>query len=839
MRHIDLNGKWHVSETGKPELLPASVPGCIHADLLAAKKITDPYYRDQEGALQWIGKTDWVYSREFQVPHSLLRHDRILLRCEGLDTLATILINGAEVGRTNNMFRTWEFEVKGLLHAGMNRIEIRFSSAVNHVTARMAARPKESPLPQWAQPGGTLGAMFIRKEQSNFGWDWGPCLVTCGIWRPIQMVGFDQARLTDLHVVQDHSRKDCVKLDVSTTAEFTGRPAGLSVDVEVSFKGTVVAAGSAALKSRKAKVELSIKNPELWWPNGLGAHPLYQVSVKLRTAGGQLLDQANRRIGLRTLTLDRHQDQWGESFQFVINGVPFFAKGANWIPGDAILSRMKHADYARLLTDAVAANMNMIRAWGGGIYENDAFYDLCDELGLCVWQDFMFACAAYPVFERDFMASVKAEAEDNIRRLRHHACLALWCGNNELEMGIVSEKWYHTENWKKQTMSWRDYAKLFDKLLPEAVAQHDPGRDYWPCSPHTPAAYNRDNFWSAEAGDSHYWGVWHGRQPFESYRTCLHRFTSEFGFQSFPEPKTVRGYTLPGDRNVTSAVMEHHQRSQIGNTAIMQYMCDWFLLPRDFESTLWLSQILQGIGMKFAVEHWRRSMPRSMGALYWQLNDCWPVASWSSIDYHGRWKALHYMARQFYAPVLVSALEDATAGTVAVHVTNDLREPVTGRLTWTVTNAAGKRLTGGTKPCTAAPLADTHLETLTLAGILKDKGPGDVLVWLEFKAKGVQRSTNLALFARPKHLKLTKPSISKTIRSLQDGSFEVTLKSRTPALWTWLELKGADARLSDNFIHLQPGRSEKVRITPARPMSLADVKRAITVRSLTDTHDVH
>jgi beta-mannosidase len=837
MHQVDLGGKWSVRKAGTIETYAAQVPGNIHHDLLRAKKLADPYQRDNESAAQWVGAADWIYSREITVPPFILKQDRVLLRCEGLDTLATLTLNGKPVGETDNMFRIWEFDVKNLLRKGSNRLEVRFASAVKFAAARASERPKNQPLPQWAQPGAVSGGMVLRKEPCNFGWDWGPCLVTCGIWRPIQLIAFNTARFSDLHISQDHSRKDRVTLTLQAATETTGQPAPLRVKVAVVFQNKKPLTREVVLKRGKAVAELEIQNPQLWWPNGMGPHPLYDVTLELLTADGERLDATTRRIGLRTLKLDRHPDKWGESFQFVVNGVPFFAKGANWIPGDAILARMTRADYERLISDAATANMNMLRAWGGGIYEDNAFFDICDRLGICVWQDFMFSCSTYPTFDTRFMASVQAEVEDNIRRLRHHPSLALWCGNNELEQGLVSEKWYHAQTWKKWTMSWRDYARLFDRLLPETIRRLDPERDYWPGSPHTPPPYDRNDFNSAKAGDAHLWEVWHGRKPFEWYRTCEHRFNSEFGFQSFPEPRTVRGYTAAGDRNVTSAIMEHHQRSSIGNTAIMQYMSDWFLLPRDFVSTLWLSQILQGMAMKYAVEHWRRSMPRGMGTLYWQLNDCWPVASWSSIDYHGRWKALHYMARHFFAPALVSGVMDAERGTVQVHVTSDNPDAQPGRLTWILTDAQGKPIKRGRLQTTVPVRKSINVASLSFRQELKRHGVRHLLLWLELSIKGRIVSTDLVIFSRPKHLALNQPDIQACVKTGKNGTFRVTLKTNHAALWTWLELDATGARWSDNFVHLRPGRVVSIDSTPTRPLTLAAFRRQLVVRSLWDTSD--
>ncbi len=578
--------------------------------------------------------------------------------------------------------------------------------------------------------------------------------------------------------------------------------------------------------------KLTIHQPELWWPNGLGAQPLYEIEVRLvDPVSSSVLDTTVKRIGLRTLRLDRRRDQWGESFQFVVNGVPFFAKGANWIPADGLLGRMTPERYRRLVSDTAAANMNMLRVWGGGIYEHQAFYEACDELGICVWQDFMFACSTYPSFDPGFMASIEAEARDQVRRLRHHPCLALWCGNNELEQGLVGDR-----GWQGGQMPWEEYAKVFDRMLPEIVAELNPDTDYWPGSPHSPMG-DRSDHRNPACGDAHLWDVWHGKKTFEWYRTCEHRFNSEFGFQSFPEPSTARGYTAPEDRNITSWIMEHHQRSGAGNATIMHYMLDWFRLPVGFDNTLWLSQILQGMAIKYACEHWRRSMPRGMGTLYWQLNDTWPVASWSSIDYHGRWKALHYMARHFFAPLLVSGLENPETGTVEVHVTNDHGQEQKTLLSWRVTDGAGQVLRDGEVSVAAAARADTTATTLELSDLLAAPGPRDLLVWLELSREGSTVSSNLVLFARPKHLEISlQPEIRVQVEQLTKTRFRVALTAARPALWCWLEAEGMEADWSDNFLHL-PGAAAPPCLVEAeleKPVSRQEFAASLKVRSLVD-----
>jgi beta-mannosidase len=823
---LTLNGAWTLQQVGETETTPAIVPGCVHTDLLTAGKIPDPFYRDNELQVMWIGERDWIYRRDFTVPESLLAHERVLLHCDSLDTLATITLNGVEIGKAYNQFRVWKFDLKPYLNAGENQIEVHFAAPVKYIHAKTAQRR----IPQWGQDHTVQGAPWIRKSPSNFGWDWGPRLATSGILRDITLIGFDTARICDVHVLQDHSDPKNISLTVNTVVERTNGDAVKVNTVMVALGGKIIVAeGSADIADDNATIDLIIPDAQLWWPNGMGDQPLYDVVVKLLDKNGNTLDTQTKRIGLRELKLERHEDEWGESFYFSANGVPFFSKGANWIPADQFVTTITREHYARLLKDTVAANMNMLRVWGGGIYESEDFYELCDELGICIWQDFMFSCAAYPSFDDDFMVNVKAEAEDNVRRIRHHACLALWCGNNELEQGLVADEW--TES----TMSWDDYGKLFDAMLPDVVKQLDPQTDYWPGSPHSPKG-NRWDWINPKWGDAHLWQVWHGKQPFEYYRTCEHRFNSEFGFQSFPEPQTVYTYTLPEDHNVTSYIMEHHQRSGIGNTTIIQYMLDWFKLPTSFEMTLWLSQILQGIGIKYAVEHWRREMPRGMGTLYWQLNDCWQVASWSSIDYFGRWKALHFMAKRFYAPLLLSGVEDMETGTVALHVTSDLLEAKTGQVIWTLTDVEGKPVDNGKDTVEIAPNQNTALQTLDFKEQLNTNGKRKLLLWLELVVGGETVSDNLVTFVRPKHLELRDPEIAVEVEHLGESQYQVTLTAKKAALWVWLEVDEYPAQFSDNFVHLLPSKPVIITVTTDVPLKVEALAKKLSARSLVNTY---
>ncbi len=825
MKSLELSGRWKMRRDTESEWIDAAVPGCVHTDLLAAGKIDDPYYRDNEQHLFWIGKSDWVYRRTFHVDPELLASERIALECDGLDTFATVLVNDTEVGSADNQFRRWEFDVKPALQQGENTIQVMLRSVYPYMEEQQSIRYLN--LTGVGQHR-IDGSNRVRKSQCNFGWDWGPMCVTYGIWQGIRIVGRNAARLNGIHVTQDHTAAGRVTLGVHAGVEWFSK-AVLSLRVTVTKDGEVVAEATEPVSSGTADVDFAIVGPELWWPNGLGDQPLYTVSAELRDRDG-VLDTADKTIGLRTLRLRREKEAEGESFEFVINDVPFFAKGANWIPADTFVTRVSDEQYEDLIRSAADANMNMLRVWGGGIYEPDVFYDLCDRYGVCVWQDFMFACSAYPAYDDAFMRSVEQEARDTVARLRHHPSIALWCGNNEIEQ--INAAFIGNDAGK---MTWQEYESLFDELLPKLVTELDPERDYWPSSPHTPHG-SRSDANDPSCGDAHLWDVWHGRKPFEWYRTCRHRFNSEFGFQSFPEPRVVEGYTAPEDRNITSYIMELHQRSGIGNDAIIQYMLSWFRLPSSHEMTLWVSQILQGMAIKYAVEHWRRQMPRGMGTLYWQLNDCWPVASWASIDYHHNWKALHYMARRFFAPLLVSAVEDDQSGTVEVHVTNDLRTERDCTVLWELTDVDGRSLGSGELAAPIGPGKSRVVGSIHCTDVVRTVGERGLIVWLDMVSEDEVVSSNMATFARPKHLSLRRRQPEISVEALQDGVFQVSLASEAPLLWVWVEVEGSAGRLSDSFFHLRPGHPVTVQVRPSEELSLGAFREKLRVCSLADTY---
>jgi beta-mannosidase len=837
---LDLGGPdWTLRRSDQKKTLPARVPGCVHADLLRAKALPPLFWRDNEIVHKELIRHDWVWEKTFVCTPDLLARPRIWLRAEGLDTLAEIRVNGTVVLTADNMFRTWEADLKPVLKPGKNSISVTIRSPL----PVMAERNRQRNLPQWnCYDPAFAGRGHVRKQACSFGWDWGPAAPSSGIWQPLTIHAADHGRLVQVRVTQHHT-PGCVRLMV--TPEVEGWGGTLGVHAVLNRAGAQVAAATGAAG---ASLELVVDQPELWWPNGLGVQPLYELRVELLGPAGTV-DVWQRRIGLRTLELVREADQFGESFAFRCNGLRFFAKGANWIPCDVWPSEVNPTTVRRLLADAAACHMNMIREWGGGIYESDTFYDTCDELGLLVWQDCMFACGTYPGGDPAFLANVAAEIRDQARRLRDHACMALWCGNNELEQGIVGDGW---TSWR---MDWPEYKAIFDELLPRVLAAESPAIPYWPCSPHTPKG-DRTQFNDPASGDAHCWDVWFGSQPFEKQREWSHRFQSEFGFQSLPEPRTVAEFTLPEDRNLTSRIMDFHQRSVgTGNKQIMRYLLDWFRLPTQFDELLWATQVLQGLCIQFAAEHTRRNQQRMEGCLYWQLNDRWPAATWSSIDWRGRWKALQYMARRFFAPVLVSGLENLEKSTVAVHLSNQRATPFRGEVRWRITDARGKQLATGrtavTVPaqtnhevrvldCTAlrrragAHLANgLNLDILGTGALGQFRADSDTLVWLEAWEGRTLVSRSLVLWSRPKHLDLVAPKITTQVKAVA-GAYQITLKSQHPALWTRMELHGIDARFSDNFLHLDSHTPQTVTVTPSRPLNIAQVRKHLRVTSLMD-----
>jgi len=819
-----LSGTWQFRQSGSREWLPATVPGGVHSDLLALGRLPDPFVADNEKKVQWVAESDWEYRRSFTVDKALSDEEHCSLVCDGLDTLAEVFLNGRLLGKTDNMFRRWAWEVRDLLKDGRNEIRILFRAPVTYIKTRQAAKPLLG--------GGDIpGGPHLRKAPCQWGWDWGPKLPPIGIWKDIRLEGYRQAKLEDVHIRQLHA-DDKVTINAKVGISQWSR-SDLQVTLKVTSPGgQVQTVKSAPVHSTAGtlicNLQSPITDPEFWWPNGFGTQPLYQVVVSLKT-GKTVLDQHSFQVGLRTVELRREPDQWGESFTFVVNGVPIFIKGADWIPADSLPTRISDTYMERLISDAAAAHMNMLRVWRGGFYEEERFYDLCDRFGLLVWQDFVFACGIYPEDDA-FAENVRVEAVENVRRLRHRASLALWCGNNEMEQGWVDWKWNDPDQPVVQSLK-AGYDRLFHHLLPDVVAAEDPDRPYWPSSASSGIPFSNPN--GQQRGDTHYWDVWHGRKPFTAYREQFPRFMSEFGFQALPPYKTIQTYAEPNDQNMTSYIMEHHQRSGSGNGLMVSQMTDTFRMPKDFQSLVYLSMVLQAEGIRYGVEHWRRHRERVSGTLIWQLNDCWPVASWSSIDYFGRWKALHYAARKFYAPILLTVEDQAEQ--MGLFVTNDTTKTWTGEVRWSLETLAGGRLDQGIEMVSAKPLAVTPLRSLDFSGKVHEQNRRQVVLVVELWKGREFLARQLGTFAPNKHLELAAPQL-ETKTSIAGQYLIIKIKTGCLARFVELELDGVDVVFSDNYFDLPAGQTATVTCPLPNDWTVEQARSAVRLRSLFDSY---
>jgi beta-mannosidase len=826
-----LTGEWTFRQLGRDEWLPAQVPGGVHTDLLAVGRIPDPFVADNEKRVQWVAESDWEYRRTFDVDEELLAEDRVWLVCDGLDTLAEGTLNGQPVGESADMFRRYSWEVKSLLREGRNELHFVFRSPVRYVQARQDER---------ALPGVSQaidGGPHLRKAPCQFGWDWGPQLPPIGIWKEIRLEGQSVASLEDVHLRQYHGEGQVV-LEARATVE-RWQDAPLALALRVTSPSGEICEAACPVSGVDQAVQVTILHPQLWWPNGYpagshdagGAQPLYGVSVKIES-GNEVCDSRSYRMGLRTIELCRREDEWGESFTFVVNGVPIFCKGSNWIPADSFPTRIGDDDLEHLIRSAAETHQNMLRVWGGGFYEEERFYDLCDRYGILVWQDFIFSCSVYPLEDEAFLADVRAEVVENVRRLRHRASLALWCGNNEMEVGWVYWGWDRPE---QQDLK-EAYDRFFHHLLPEWCAAEDPDHAYWPSSPSSGIPFQDPD--GQERGDAHYWDVWHGRRPFTAYRGQYPRFMSEFGFQSLPPLETIRTYAEEPDWNMTSYIMEYHQRGNHGNGLILAQMTDTFRMPKDFASLVYLSMVLQAEGIRYGVEHWRRHMERVSGTLYWQLNDCWPVASWASIDYFGRWKALHYAARRFYAPLLLSIEDEGTW--MGVHVTSDRTEPWQGMVRWALETLAGETIVSGQDEVWAEPLASTEVCTLDFVNRVSDDplsglpNPRQVVFVCELWEGDQRVSLCVATLAPSKHLSLADPALSVSV-SQQDDQLVFEATARTLARFVELALEGVDVVFSDNYIDVPAGHAVAVTCPLPEGWTVERARAALRVRSLYDS----
>jgi beta-mannosidase len=819
------------AETG---WLPATVPGDVHLDLLANKKIDDPFFRDNEAKLQWIENESFEYRLNFDASPSLMARSNVDLIFDGLDAVSQVYLNGVQVLAADNMFRIWRVPVKGHLHPGKNLLRVVFPSpikAAQEVAAGDAFRLKSM----------TADKTYVRKAAYEFGWDWGPKFVTSGIWRPVRLEAWDKVRIADFAIRQRDVSKDVAHASAEVEVEAaTAGSAKVSVQYADDGKPVTLRTVASLHAGRNVIVlPVEIRQPKLWYPAGYGDQPLYEFTAQVST-GVQPADERKAKVGLRTIVLHRELDKWGRSFELVVNGIPVFAKGADVIPFDSFPNRVTTADYRRILESARDANMNTIRHWGGGYYETEEFYSICDELGIMIWQDFQFGNDWQPGTYA-FKLNIQAEAEDQVRRLRNHPSIVLWSGNNETEAAF---SWGPRPTLPPDVrlLIWQDYLTEFSGILPRVVARLDPETPYWPSSPSADYEPLSDHY---QSGDAHIWDVWHGRVPFSTYETHHARFVTEYGFQSFPEMKTIEAFTTPEDRTgIFTPVMLAHQKNNEGNSIIHDYLLKDYSEPKDFASFLYVSQVLQAEGIKIGAEHFRRSRPETMGSIFWQLNDCWPVASWSSIDYYGRWKALQYYARRFYAPILVSPhVED---GSLKVYIVSDKTVVTPATLRVRLMDFDGNVLLEESQPVDVAPLAskdylDWPLKKLADAGaantsrvfVVADLQTGGAT---DFAMNGKQISRNLAYLAPVKEIHL-KPAQLKVETTGAQGSYKIRIGSPVLARSVYLTFGDLDVKVSDNYFDIMPG--ETVEITATSSATLDAIKAQLKVISLTDAFAIN
>ncbi|WP_045767738.1 beta-mannosidase [Xanthomonas albilineans] len=821
--------------------LPAKVPGTLQTDLIAAGVVPDPFYRDNEAKIQWVGLSDWEYKTRFKADAALLARAHVELVFDGLDTFAEVYLNGKKLLSADNMFRQWRVDAKPLLRRGDNVLEVRLSSPIKKIQPWLAQQPYALPGAYDSafgdEPVARHSSTYVRKAPYNFGWDWGPRIVTAGIWQDVRVEAWDALRVEGLHIAQQRVDADAAQLLAQLEVQADHRDA-VQLDLDVlGPDGQPVAQFSqkAVLDpgNNILTVPVRIAKPQRWFPVGYGRQDLYTFKTHLRDTSGDSLD-TQRVTGLRSIELRREQDRWGKSFALVVNGIAVFAKGANLIPFDSFPSRVDAARMHGFLQSAREANMNMLRIWGGGHYQPDSFYEDADRLGLMIWQDFMFG-GAIPPYDVAFRENTRAEAEAQVKRLGDHPSIVLWCGNNEVQTGW--ENWGDRIKFKQsidpeeRERIVRGMTTLFGSVLRDAVRHYDSDTPYWATSPGTDFDGAADQ---PNDGDMHYWKVWGGPAlPVTEYLNVTPRFMSEYGLQSFPDMRTIRAFAEPGDLQPESPVMRAHQKFDKGNgnQRLLLYIRRAFGEPKDFESFVYLSQIMQAEGIALAAEHLRAARPQAMGSMYWQLNDVWPGASWSSLDYFGRWKALHYRARRFYAPELIAALRD-DSGHTTVSLVSDRTTPLTARWRMRVMDMAGKVLSKSEKPVTLAPLSSLRVGSFSDAQLLRRADPARSVAVFELLDGERVLSRNLVFFDAAKRLQWPRTDIRTDLRADGDG-YALTLSSPTLASEVWLAFGDLDVTLSDNAFDLLPG--EPLTVHLRSHATLEQLRAALQVRDLAST----
>lgn len=822
MKRLDLAGTWQLAQADAAHQtsdasIYAQVPGDNASALLAAGKLPDPYYGMNEKQVQWIGASAWVYARDVDVPQAFFDEESIYLHFDSLDTFATIYINDHQVAVSDNMFCRQRFEVKPFLVAGVNRVRIVFAPPYAKGTEFSKSVPY--PIPYALNSQYSSHRNLLRKVQCHFGWDWGVSLPVSGIYGACYLAATSTPRIEYVTTEVAFQGDDAI---VTVTCEVTAS-SEMDVDVRVVLDGEAKASIRHVREGGQCFSEsMKVSNVIRWWPAGYGDPHLYSLLVSV---GDETIE---KRIGLRELVIINDEDAHGLSFTVRVNGVDVFCKGANWIPVDAMPQRHTRQRYEELLESARLAHMNMLRVWGGGQYEEDAFYEICDEKGILVWQDFMFACALYPA-NKTFLQSVNAEVRHQIKRLRDHPCIALWCGNNE-DIGALG--WFQ-ESRENRDRYLVDYDRLNEGVIGKAVDECDPTRIFWPSSPCGGRDDYSDCFHKDGRGDMHYWDVWHSGKSLDAYYDVVPRFCSEFGYQSFPSMSQIQTYATPDQYNVTSPVMEWHQKNRRGNSIILEMFTRYFRMPEGFENFIYLSQIQQAVAIRTAVEFWRSLRPLCMGTLYWQLNDNWPVCSWSSLNYDGSWKALHYMAKRFYAPVMLTIFQRKYGNPVEIWGVNDTGTTRTSTMRVMVKDFSGETVWQSEKQVTLSKHSAIKFEEYSVADLTPS--PETVFIVVELDTdEGMIR--NDLFLAEYKCCALADAHVTAQISERPDGKYDVALRTDAPAFFVTLETDGMSGCFDDNVVTLLPDECRTVVFRPKDSLGNMKLEEQLRVRHLRQTY---
>jgi beta-mannosidase len=805
-RQITLHNNWTFQQSGSNKTFPAEVPGVVHLDLLRHDQIPDPFYGTHEEQVQWIENENWEYQLQFDL-EDLDASKNYELVFEGLDTYAEVRLNGQNILSANNMFRKWQVDVGAVLKKAGNQLHILFKSPIRVNQEKLSGPPYHKTAGNDA--GQDKVSVYTRKAPYHFGWDWGPRMVSCGIWRPVYLLEWNHAKIEDFQVYQKALSEEQAALEAHITIDQDNQH-DFVLKIRDLESQQVLAEKKAADPN---PLEWSIDQPEWWWPHNLGEPHLYQWQAEVWKKD-TLLDTQDLSYGLRNIELIQEKDSIGEAFYFKVNGQPVFMKGANYIPSDALLPRRTKADIDRLLVDAKAVNMNMIRVWGGGIYEEDYFYQRCDELGILIWQDFMFACSMYPADE-PFFSNIKAEVEQNIRRLRNHPSIAIWCGNNEVDVAWHNWGWQvqYLISKKNQQKMWGDYQKIFHQAIPDILKEVDPHRPYTSTSPLS----NWGKLKNFDYATMHFWGVWHGRQPFSDYKIYVGRFVTEYGFQSFPDWKTIQAFASEEDQNLQSQVMKNHQKSYIGNGMIASHTRAHFKKPKNFQDFVYKSQLTQQIGIRTAIQAHRARKGHCMGTLYWQLNDCWPGPSWSSIDYFGRWKALHYDLQELYADILIVPDQDHESLRVRV-VTDELidREII---LRVAAYRLNGKKIAAREYQLSLPANSANTFVDLNWKKLIKGSHRKASYLEISVVDDGKLLAKTLHQFVVPRSMRLKKPTIS-----LKTEGNKVLVQTDTFVKGFYLFSGKKDIHFSQNYVDLQAEKTYVFEADDLNNLVLSDLK---------------